>query len=146
MTHSKHAFGDEALRLDLLQLRAHPTVLQKSPLGKAIDYSLGQWPKLELFLRHGEVEIYNNPIENAIRPTAIGKKNWLFIGGEDTGERSAILFTLIESAKRHGHEPYTYLKDILERLPGMKNTEVEALLPSNWQPANGVAVPMLAIA
>lgn len=125
----------EALRLDLLQLRAHATVLPKSPLGKAIDYTLGQWPKLELFLRHGKVEIDNNPIENAIRPTAIGKKNWLFIGREDTGERSAILYTLIESAKRHGHEPYAYLKDILERLPSMKRSGIDQLLPRNWSEA-----------
>jgi len=67
------------------------------------------------------------------------------IGGEDTGERSAILYTLIESCKRHGHEPYAYLKDLLERLPGMKNTEVDTLLPSSWQPAGGIPVPMLAI-
>jgi transposase len=87
--------------------------------------------------------IDNNPIENSIRPTAIGKKNWLFIGGEDTGERSAILYTLIESAKRHGHEPYTYLKDLLERLPGMKSHEVGTLLPSHWQPAEKTPAPLL---
>jgi transposase len=82
----------ETLRLDLLQLRAHATVLPKSPLGKAIDYTLGQWAKLTIFLNDGLICIDNNPIENSIRPTAIGKKNWLFIGGEDTGERSAILY------------------------------------------------------
>jgi transposase len=134
----------ETLRLDLLQLRAQAAVLPKSPLGKAIDYTLGQWEKLQLFFHHGQIEIDNNGIENSIRPTAIGKKNWLFIGGEDTGERSAILYTLIESDKRHGHEPYTYLKDILERLPGMKSNEVETLLPSNWQPAEEIPVPRLA--
>ena len=82
-----------------------------------------------------------NLTENAIRPTAIGKKNWMFVGGEETGERSAVIYTMIESAKRHGHEPYAYLKDLLERLPGMKAVELDALLPVNWKPANQAAAP-----
>jgi transposase len=132
----------EALRHDLVRLRGHPSVMPKSPLGRAIDYTLGLWPKLELYLRHGEVEIDNNPIENAIRPTALGKKNWLFVGGEDTGERSAVIYTLTESAKRHGHEPYAYLKDVLERLPSLKTSDLEALLPANWQPAGQSEAPL----
>ena len=87
-----------------------------------------------LFLRHGEVEIDNNPVENAIRPTAVGKKKWLFVGGEDTGGRSAVIYTLIESAKRHGHEPYAYLKNVLERLPRTTTTGLNALMPANWKP------------
>ena len=70
-----------------------------------------------------------------IRPTAVGKKNWLFVGGEGTGQTSAILYTLVESAKRHGHEPYAYLRDVLERLPAMKSSEIDRLLPGNWKPA-----------
>jgi transposase len=135
----------EALRHELVGLRADASVLPKSPLGKAIDYTLAQWSKLETFVEHGQVEIDNNGVENAIRPTAVGKKNWLFVGGEDTGERSAIIYTLIESAKRHGHEPYAYLKDVLERLPSMKNTDdLSPLLPASWQPAATAASPMLA--
>jgi len=124
-----------------MQLRGHHSVLPKSPLGRAIDYTLGLWPRLEVFLRHGDVEADTNLTENAIRPTAIGKKNWLFVGGEDTGERSAVIYTMIESAKRHGHEPYTYLKDLLGRLPEMKAVELDALLPVNWQPASRAAAP-----
>ena len=96
---------------------------------------------MEIFLRHGEVEADANLIENAIRPTAVGKKNWLFVGGEETGDRSAVIYTLIESARRHDHEPYAYLKDLLERLPGMKAGELDALLPSKWQPAGQAAAP-----
>ncbi len=132
----------EGLHRDLVLLRGHATVMPKSPLGRAIDYALGLWSKLEVNLRHGEVEIDNNGIENAIRPTAVGKKNWLFVGGEDTGERSAVIYTLIESAKRHGHEPYAYLQDLLERLPGMKSGELDALLPSNWQMSGLAAMPV----
>ena len=134
----------DTLRNDLLRLRAEPSVLPKSPLGRAIDYTLSLWPKLEVFLRHGGVEIDNNPVENAIRPTAVGKKNWLFVGGEETGNRSAVIYTLIESAKRHGHEPYTYLKDVLERLPSTTTAGLEELLPGNWRPASQHAAEWLA--
>jgi len=94
---------------------------------------LNQWATLERFLNHGEVEIDNNLVENAIRPTAIGKKNWLFFGSEEAGQRSAVLYTLIENCRRHGVEPYTYLKDVLERLPSTTNHEVGQLTPLNWQ-------------
>ena len=74
----------------------------------------------------------------------IGKKNWLFIGREDTGERSAVIYTLIESAKRHGHEPYAYLKDLLERLPGMHLSGIDTLLPANWRPSTAAHAQVLA--
>jgi transposase len=133
----------EALRHDLVGLRNDASITPKSPLGRAIDYALGLWPKLTVYLGRGEVEIDNNGIENAIRPTAAGKKNWLFVGGEDTGERSAVIYTLIESAKRHGHEPYAYLKDVLERLPSLKTSGIEPLLLANWQPAGQANAPVL---
>jgi hypothetical protein len=85
------------------------------------------------FLDHGEVEIDNNLVENAIRPTAIGKKNWLFFGSEEAGQRSAVIYTLIENCRRHGVEPYTYLKDVLERLPNTTNHTVGQLTPQNWK-------------
>ena len=134
----------QTFRQDLVRLRGQASVLPKSPLGRAIDYTLGLWPKLEVFLRHGQVEIDNNPIENAIRPTAVGKKNWLFVGGEDTGGRSAILYTLIESAKRHGHEPHAYQKAVLERLPATRITGLDILLPANWQPGAACSMTLLA--
>jgi transposase len=110
-----------------------PRYLPQSPMGQAISYALNQWPALERFLNHGEVEIDNNLVENAIRPTAIGKKNWLFFGSEDAGQRSAVIYTLIENCRRHGVEPYTYLKNVLERLPTTTNQEVGQLTPLNWQ-------------
>lgn len=70
------------------------------------------------------------------------QKNWMCVGGEDTGERSAIIYTLIESARRCGHELYAYLGDLLERLPGMRVGEINALLPSNWQPAGREAASL----
>lgn len=124
----------EALHRALNELAAHCDVLPKSPLGAAIRHALDQWPKLLVYLDHGEVEIDNNLCENQIRPTAIGKKNWLFVGREDSGAKAAILYTLIGTARLHGIEPYAYLKDLLERLPAMKSRDLESLLPWNWQP------------
>ena len=115
--------------------RLRPRYLPQSPMGQAISYALNQWPTLERFLDHGEVEIDNNLVENAIRPTAVGKKNWLFFGSEEAGQRSAVIYTLIENCKRHGVEPYSYLKDVLERLPTTTNQQVGQLTPLNWQKA-----------
>jgi hypothetical protein len=64
------------------------------------------------------------------------------VGGEETGERSAVIYTMIESARRHGHEPGAYLKDVLERLPGMKTGELDILMPSNWKTAGQAAAPL----
>ena len=89
-------------------------------------------PGLEVYLEDGRIEIDNNGVENAIRPTALGKKNWLFIGEADAGDRGAILYTIIESCRRRGVEPFAYLKDVLTRLPRMTNKQVPELLPSAW--------------
>ena len=76
-----------------------PRYLPQSPMGQDITYALNQWATLERFLEHGEVEIDNNLVENAIRPTAIGKKNWLFFGSEEAGQRSAVIYTLVENCR-----------------------------------------------
>ena len=78
------------------------------------------------------VEIDNNLIENAVRPTALGKKNWMFIGHPEAGQRSAIIYTLLESCKRHGINPQEYLRDLLSRLPSMTNQQTRSLTPANW--------------
>ena len=71
-------------------------------------------------------------IKNAIRPTAIGKKNWLFIGEADAGQRSAIVYTLIECCRRRGLNPFAYLRDVLTRLPNMTNRQIPTVLPATW--------------
>jgi IS66 C-terminal element/Transposase IS66 family len=75
----------------------------------------------------------HNLVENAIRPTALGKKNWLFFGDADAGERSAIIYSIIESCRRHGIEPYTYLHDVLKRLPSMTNRRIKDVVRKAWQ-------------
>jgi len=115
-----------------LRLKASGKHLPQSPLGSALDYALGQWTSLQVFLTDGRVEIDNNLVENAIRPTALGKKNWLFIGEANAGDRSAILYTIIESCRRRGIEPYAYLREVLTRLPHMTNRQIPEVVPATW--------------
>jgi len=122
----------ERLHRALLRLKLRRRFLPQSLLGKAIDYALGQWPSLLVFLGDGRIEIDNNRVENAIRPTAIGKKNWLFIGEAMAGERSAILYTVIESCRRRGLDPFTYLRDVFTRLPAATNWQLQDLTPEAW--------------
>ena len=119
------------LRIHRLLLRLQTTRqhLPKSLLGQAIAYTLGQWPGLGVFIENGLVEIDNNQVENAVRPTALGKKNFLFIGSAEAGWRSAVLYTIIENCRHHGLEPYAYLKHLIERLPECTNQEVSSLTP-----------------
>jgi len=86
---------------------------------------------LFLFTRHNPGRGITG-VKNAIRPTAIGKKNWLFVGEADAGERGAILYTLIESCRRRGLDPSAYLRAALTRLPNMTNRQVPELLPATW--------------
>jgi transposase len=130
---SHHRMVVARLHRALNQLQ--PRYLPQSPMGHAISYALNQWPALERFLEHGEVEIDNNLVENAIRPTAVGKKNWLFFGSEEAGVRSAVIYTLVANCRLHGVEPQAYLKDVLERLPTATNQTVAQLTPLNWKKA-----------
>lgn len=106
--------------------------LPKSAMSGALEYTLAQMTGLRVYLEDGRIEIDNNLVENAIRPTALGKKNWLFIGEAQAGDRSAIIYTVIESCRRRGIDPYAYLRDVLTRLPQMTIQQVPELLPSVW--------------
>lgn len=125
----------ERIKKALVALKASRRHLPQSLLGQAIDYTLGQWPTLEVFLRNGKVEIDNNLVENAIRPTAIGKKNWLFIGEAGAGQRGAIIYTLVETCRKRGIDPYAYLRDVLTRLPTLKNSQIPEVTPAAWAKA-----------
>ena len=107
-----------------------------SAIAKAIDYSLNHWVGLGRFLLDANVPIDNNFVENRIRPWALGRRNWLFIGSQLAGERAAVVMSLLQSAKLNGHEPWAYLKDVLTRLPTQLNSRIEELLPHRWQPAD----------
>jgi transposase len=106
--------------------------LPQEAISRAMAYALAQMPGLEVYLEDGRIEVDNNLVENAIRPTALGKKNWLFIGEAQAGDRSAIIYTVIESCRRHSIDPYAYLKDVLTRLPRMTIQQVPEILPAVW--------------
>lgn len=122
----------------LERLKATRRPLPQSLLGKAIDYTQNQWQGLMAFLEDGRIEIDNNLVENAIRPTAIGKKNWLFVGDKDAGERGAILYTIIASCRRQQIDPFAYLRDILTRLPSMTNHQIADATPAAWAKAQSI--------
>lgn len=109
-------------------------VLPSSPLGKAIRYIDNRWDNLERYAHdgNGEVEIDNNFVENSIRPTAIGKKNWLFIGHPKAGQVSAIIYTIIENCRMNEVNPFDYLVDVLPRIQDHPANRVSELLPRQW--------------
>jgi transposase len=113
--------------LDELQ----PTVLGNTGLDKAVNYTLRRWNALARVADDGHYPIDNNPIENAIRPIAIGRKNWLFAGSETAGQRAAAIMSLLATAKANGIEPHAWLTDVLTRLPTTKDRDIESLLPTS---------------
>lgn len=123
----------ERLHAWLLQRRTQ--VPNGSGIARAIDYSLKRWAALTHYVGDGRVPIDNNWIENQIRPIALGRKNWLFAGSLRAGQRAAAIMSLIQSARLNGHEPFAYLKDVLERLPTQPYSRIGELLPHRWQPA-----------
>jgi transposase len=104
-----------------------------SSIAAAIDYSLNAWDALTRHLEDGAVPIDNNFIERQIKPWAMGRRAWLFCGSELAGQRAAIVMSLVQSAKLNGHDPWAYLRDVLERLPSHPNSRIEELLPHRWQ-------------
>ena len=116
-------------------LHIHRSILPKSPLGEALHYALGQWPHLAPCFEDGRIELDNNLVENAIRPTKLGHKNWMFVGGKDTGWRSAVIYTFVEQVRIHGADPFRYFEWVFEKLmhhPEPGGEEIDALLPTTW--------------
>lgn len=108
-------------------------VLPKSLMGKAIGYMLNQWPKLQNYLLDGRLEIDNNLVENAIRPVALGRKNYLFAGSHEGAKRAALVYSLVATAKLHEVEPFEYLKDVIGRISDYPYQQITDLLPANWK-------------
>jgi transposase len=110
--------------------RSLPQVPPKTLLGRAIGYLDSQWPKLVRYLEDGRLQIDNNALENAIRPFTLGRKNWLFADTPQGAHASAALYSLVETAKLSGHEPYHYLRHVLTELPRASTlNQIDALLP-----------------
>ena len=102
---------------------ALPKVPPRSLLGKALGYLANQWSRLEQYLEDGRIPIDNNLTENAIRPFVIGRRNWLFADSPKGAQSSAALYSLIETAKANGLEPYAYLRHLFTHLPAAASVE-----------------------
>ena len=116
------------------QIKKDPRLLPQSTIGKAVNYFLNEYTALVGYLRDGRYRIDNNLVENDVRPAAVGRRRWLFIGHPDAGWRSAVIYTIIQSCRRRGINTQEYLTDVLRRLPAMKASEVGQLVPSRWKP------------
>jgi hypothetical protein len=116
--------------------------LPKSPIGTAARYALNNWTALTRYCEDGELAIDNNLAERAVKPCAIGRKNWLFCGNDNGGRTAAIHFSLTSSAKRHGRDPFAWLRHVLDQLPllraagdSISDELLRPLLPDVWEAA-----------
>jgi len=120
---------EQWLKENLLSGKTTP----QSPLGKAISYSLSRWKKLSEYIYHPFLEIDNNLVENAIRPTVLGRKNFMFSGSHNGAERSAIMYSFIGSCKINGINPEEWLEEVLRKISDTKLADLHLLLPNNWK-------------
>lgn len=123
----------EEIRQECLKLTS--TVLPKSALGKAVGYTLSQWPKLHRVFDYAEVELSNNLAENSMRPVALGRKNWLHVGSAKAGPKVAAILSIVESCRRLRVPVRQYLLNLLPGLDGRKLSELAQLTPANWSAA-----------
>jgi hypothetical protein len=143
--------GDQAdaLRLKMRQERTLPkvkefklwmeeqakVVLPKSPIAQAINYATNHWEALLRFTEHGFLNIDNNAAERALRAGAVGRKNWMFAGSDEGGRTAALHYTFTQTCRRHGIDPFAYLRDVLARLPMGDYQELADLFPHRWAEA-----------
>lgn len=123
-------------RLGKWMKEAYVQVTPKSSIGKALAYSIERWEKLSVYTTNGMLCIDNNPVENSIRPIAIGRKNYLFAGSHDAAQESAMIYSLLGTCKLHNLNPWEWLKDVLTRLPDHPINKIKDLLAHNWKPQN----------
>jgi len=114
--------------------KLRPTTVNNTGTARAMDYLLRREASFLRYLEDGRYPIDNNPVENAIRPIALGRKNWLFAGSARAGERAAAIMSLLSTAKACGLNQHAYLEDVLTRLPSTKAKDIDSLLPQNWKP------------
>ena len=111
-------------------------VLPKSAIGIALAYSIKRWDKLSLYATTAELNIDNNPVENSIRPVAVGRKNYLFAGSHAAAQRAAIFYSLLTTCNNYQINPYEWLHDVLNRIASHPINQITELLPQNWKSKN----------
>jgi hypothetical protein len=109
-------------------------VLPKSPMGEAIGYAQNHRAALRRYTEAGYLAIDNNAVEQLLRSIALGRKNWLHVGGDRGGRTAAILISVVQSCKLHGVEPWAYIRDILDRVSTHPARRIDELLPDAWKP------------
>ncbi len=109
--------------------------MPKSPLGQAVTYASNQWAALNVHATDGDLAIDNNAAERALRKIAVGRRNWLFFGSDGGGATAAVLATFTETCQRHAINPWTYLADLLTRLPSQPVEQLADLLADRWAEA-----------
>ena len=109
-------------------------VLPKSGIGMAISYALNQWPFFEPFMTNPKVELSNIATENKIRPVAIGRKNYMFMGSHKFAEIAAMIYSIVSIAKSHNVDPFVYMKDILTKFPQINSNEIKNFMFPQWKP------------
>jgi transposase len=113
--------------------QTYTAVLPQSAIGKALAYSITRWEKLMIYTSDGKLNIDNNPVENAIRPVAVGRKNYLFVGSHEAAQRSAMLYSLLGTCKMHDINPFEWMKAVLEKTPDHPINKIYELLPHRWK-------------
>jgi hypothetical protein len=116
--------------------REQPQVLPKSPIAEAIGYALNNWPALLRYCEDGDLEIDNNGAERSLRCIAVGRRNWMFYGSDNGGHTAAVITTLTATCKRLHIDPFSYLRDIFERISAHPFNRLEELLPDQWKAAH----------
>ena len=131
LLHSKPVLDAFKAWLDAQSLR----LLPKSVMAQALGYIQRQWLALNRYLDNGDLAIDNNAAERALRGVALGRKNYLFAGSNEGGERAAVLYSVVESCKRHDLDPFEYLRDVLGRIGDVPTKKVKDLMPAAWKAA-----------
>ena len=115
-------------------IEEHPKlVVKKSPIAQAMGYFLPRWEKLCIYTKDARLNIDNNLVENAIRPVAIGRKNYLFAGSHEVAQRAAMVYSLMATCKLLNIDPYYWLRDVLENMHRFTTNTIESMLPQNWK-------------
>jgi transposase len=107
--------------------------LPKSQIGKAMVYAYARWDALSAYLHDGSLQIDNNLVENAIRPVALGRKNWLFAGSHEAAQRSAMIYSFFAICKKHEVNPYQWLKHTLLNIASINHKNIKDLYPHNYK-------------
>jgi transposase len=119
--------------LGVWMISQYPHVLPKSPIGHALSYTIKRWDRLCAYAKTGHLLPDNNPIENSIRPIALGRKNHLFAGSHEAARRSAMLYSLLGTCKMHKVDPIEWLQDVLSKISSYPVNRIKELLPHNWK-------------